>query len=91
MEVLSERIGTPLTLPDVGLDTSGVEKVRWNGPLMPIQTATELITYAKGDLMLASSQINVVGFLERCDPPFGVSAAAGAEAVTYSHLQVVLC
>ena len=52
VEVLSERIGTPLTLSDVGLDTSEKDTVRWDGPWMPIQTVTELITFARGDLML---------------------------------------
>ena len=52
LEVLSERIGAPLTLSDVGLDRSGAERVRWDGPWLPIQTVTELITFARGDLML---------------------------------------
>jgi hypothetical protein len=52
VEVFSERIGTSLTLSDVGLDRSEVERVQWDGPWMPIQTVTELITFARGDLML---------------------------------------
>lgn len=52
VEVFSERIGMPVTLSDVGLNRSGVERVRWDGPWMPIQTVTELITFARDDLML---------------------------------------
>jgi hypothetical protein len=52
VEVFSERIGTSLTLSDVGLDRSEAERVRWDGPWMPIQTVTKLITFARGDLML---------------------------------------
>jgi hypothetical protein len=52
LEVFSERIGTSLTLSDVGLDRSGAERARWDGPWLPIQTVTELTTLAKGDLML---------------------------------------
>jgi hypothetical protein len=52
VEVFSERIGAPLTLSDVGLDRSGVERARWVGPWMSIQTVTELITFARDDLML---------------------------------------
>jgi hypothetical protein len=52
LEVFSERIGTSLTLSDVGLDRSGAERVRWDGPWLLIQTVTELTTLARGDLML---------------------------------------
>jgi hypothetical protein len=52
LEVLSERIGASLTLSDVGLDKSEAEKVRWDGPLLLIQTVNELTGFAKGDLML---------------------------------------
>lgn len=52
VEVFSERIGIPVTLSDVGLHRSGVGRVRWDGPWMPIQTVTELITFARDDLML---------------------------------------
>jgi hypothetical protein len=57
VEVLSERIGTPLTLSDVGLDGYGVQRVRWDGPWMPIRTVTDLITFAQGDLMLGRGDV----------------------------------
>jgi hypothetical protein len=50
VEVLSERIGTPLTLCDVGLDRAA--RIRWEGPWLLVQTVNELIASAKGDLML---------------------------------------
>ena len=52
LEVFGERIGACLTLADVGLDRSGAEKTQWDGPWRPIETATELITFARDDLML---------------------------------------
>jgi hypothetical protein len=52
LEVLSERVGAPLTLSDIGLDRSGVGKAGWEGPWQLIQTVTELTAYARGDLML---------------------------------------
>ena len=52
LEVFSERLGASLTLADVGLDRSGAERTQWDGPWRPIQTATELITFARDDLML---------------------------------------
>jgi hypothetical protein len=52
LEVFSERIGAPLTLSDVGLDRPAAERVRWDGPWPLAQTVTELITFARGDLML---------------------------------------
>jgi hypothetical protein len=52
LEVLSERVGVPLTLSDLGLDRPGAGRVRWDGPWLPIQTVTELTTFARGDLML---------------------------------------
>jgi tetratricopeptide (TPR) repeat protein len=52
VEVFSERIGAPLTLSDVGLDKSGAERTRWEGPWLLPQTVTELITFARGDLIL---------------------------------------
>jgi len=51
LEVFSERIGEWLTLADVGLDRSVAERTQWDGPWRPIQTATELVTFAKDDLM----------------------------------------
>jgi hypothetical protein len=41
-----------LTLSDVGLDKPGAETNRWDGPWLLNQTVTELITFARGDLML---------------------------------------
>ena len=52
LEVLCERIGVPLTLSDVGFERPGAERARWDGPWSLIQTVTEIITFAKGDLML---------------------------------------
>ena len=52
LEVLFERIGTSLTLSDIGLDGAGVERFQWDGPLLPIQTATELISSARSDLLV---------------------------------------
>jgi hypothetical protein len=52
VEVLSERIGAPLTLSDVGFDTSELKGIRWDGPWMPLHTVRELISFARGDLML---------------------------------------
>jgi hypothetical protein len=52
VEVLTERIGSPLTLADIGLDRSEMERIQWNGPWMPAQTITELVTFARDDLML---------------------------------------
>ena len=52
LEVLSERVDAPLTLSDVGLDRSGSERARLVGPWLPAQTVAELITFARGDLML---------------------------------------
>jgi hypothetical protein len=52
LEVLSERIGASLTLSDVGLDRSGVHGAQWVGPRSLIQTITELITFARGNLIL---------------------------------------
>jgi hypothetical protein len=52
LEVIGERIGAPLTLSDVGLDKSGTERARWDGPWPLIQTVTEIITFARGDLIL---------------------------------------
>ena len=52
LEVFSERIGAPLTLSDVGLDRSGGDRARWDGPWLLVQTVTELITFARADLML---------------------------------------
>jgi hypothetical protein len=52
LEVFSERIGASLTLSDVGLDRPGTGRARWDGPWLPIQTVSELITFARGDLML---------------------------------------
>ena len=42
----------PVTLSDVGLNKFGVGRVRWDGPWLPIQTVTEMITFARDDLML---------------------------------------
>ena len=53
VEVLSDRIGTPLTLSDVGLDRSGVERAQWDGPWTLIQTIRQLSTFARGDLILS--------------------------------------
>jgi hypothetical protein len=39
-------------LSDVGLDVPGAERVRWDGPWSLVQTATEIIALARGDLML---------------------------------------
>jgi tetratricopeptide (TPR) repeat protein len=55
LEVFSERIGASLTLADVGLDRSGAERTQWDGPWQPIQTAADLITFARDDLMLGQS------------------------------------
>jgi tetratricopeptide (TPR) repeat protein len=52
LEVFSERIGAPLTLSDIGLDRSEAERARWDGPWLLIQTVTDLITFARGDLMI---------------------------------------
>lgn len=52
LEVFSERIGASLTLSDVGFDRPGTDRARWDGPWLPIQTVSELITFARGDLML---------------------------------------
>ena len=52
LEVFSERIGAPLTLSDIGLDMPGAEIVRWDGPWPLIQTVTEIVTSARGDLIL---------------------------------------
>ena len=52
LEVFSERIGASLTLSDVGFDRPGIDRARWDGPWLPIQTVSELITFARGDLML---------------------------------------
>jgi hypothetical protein len=52
VQVFTERLGAPLTLSDVGLDRSGVERARWAEPWTPIQTVTELMTFARDDLML---------------------------------------
>jgi hypothetical protein len=52
LEVFSERIGVTLTLSDVGLDVPGAERVRWDGPWSLVQTVTEIIALARGDLML---------------------------------------
>ena len=52
VEVFSERIGTPLTLSDVGLDRYGTQIVSWDGPWIPIRTVTDLINFAQSDLML---------------------------------------
>jgi hypothetical protein len=57
LEVLSERIGSPLTLSDVGFAGSGAEKVRWDEPWLLIQTVTELINFARGDLLLGQRGI----------------------------------
>lgn len=53
LEIFSERIGTPLTLSDIGLDGHGLGRVRWDGPWRVIQTVADLITFARGDLMLS--------------------------------------
>jgi hypothetical protein len=52
LEVLSDRINLSLTLSDVGLDRSGAERARWDGPWLPAQTVAELLTFARGDLIL---------------------------------------
>ena len=52
LEVLSDRINSALTLSDVGLDRSGAERARWDGPWLPAQTVAELLTFAQGDLIL---------------------------------------
>jgi hypothetical protein len=52
LEVLSENVGAPLNLSDVGLGRSGAERVRWDEPWLLIQTVTELIAFAREDLML---------------------------------------
>lgn len=52
LEVLSERIGVTLMLSDVGLDVPGAERVRWDGPWSLVQTVTEIIALARGDLVL---------------------------------------
>lgn len=69
LEVLGERIGASLTLSDVGLDKSGAEKVRWDGPLLLIQTVTELTAFARGDLMLGrrGSESRLQEFLDGQD------------------------
>jgi hypothetical protein len=53
LEVFSERVGTSLTLSDVGLDRPGTARSRWDGPLLPLQTITELSNFARGDLMVS--------------------------------------
>jgi hypothetical protein len=57
LEVLSERIGLPLTLSDVGFARSGAEKVRWDEPWLLIQTVNELINFARDDLLLGQRGI----------------------------------
>lgn len=52
LEVFSERTEAPLTLSDLGLDKPAAERVRWDGPWLLAQTVGELITFARGDLML---------------------------------------
>jgi hypothetical protein len=52
LEVLRERVDAPLTLSDVGLDRSREKRARLDGPWRPTQTVAELITFARGDLML---------------------------------------
>ena len=52
LEVLGERIGAALTLSDIGLDVPRAERVRWDGPWSLVQTVTEIIALARGDLML---------------------------------------
>jgi hypothetical protein len=57
VEVFSERIGVSLTLSDVGFDRSGAEKVRWDEPWLLAQTVTELINFARGDLLLGPRSV----------------------------------
>jgi tetratricopeptide (TPR) repeat protein len=57
LEVLSERIGAPLKLSDVGFARSGAGKVRWDEPWLLTQTVTELINFARGDLLLGQHGI----------------------------------
>jgi hypothetical protein len=52
LEVFSERIGVALTLSDVGLDMPGAERVPWDGPWPLVQTVTQIIALARGDLIL---------------------------------------
>ena len=59
LEVLSVRIGAPLTLSDVGLGRPGVQTVRWDGPRLLIQTVNELVAFARGDLILGRRGIEL--------------------------------
>lgn len=52
LEVLSEHIGLSLTLSDVGLSRSGAKRALWNEPWLLSRTIAELITSARGDLLL---------------------------------------
>lgn len=52
LEVLSERIGMSLTLSDVGFSKSGTKGARWNEPWSLTNMVAELITSARGDLLL---------------------------------------
>ncbi len=69
LEVLSERTGVSLTLSDVGLARSGAASGRWEEPWLLIHTVTELITFARGDLILGrrSAELWPQAFLEGQD------------------------
>lgn len=55
LEVLSEHIGMSLTLSDVGLSGSRGKRARWDEPWLLTHTVAELITSARGDLLLGRS------------------------------------
>jgi hypothetical protein len=55
LEVLSEHVGMSLTLSDVGLSRSGEKRARWDEPWSLTRTVAELITSARGDLLLGQS------------------------------------
>jgi tetratricopeptide (TPR) repeat protein len=52
VEVLSEHIGMSLTLSDVGFTRSGAKRAHWDEPWSLTHTVAELITSARGDLLL---------------------------------------
>jgi hypothetical protein len=52
LEVFHERVGTSLTLADIGLGQAETERFPRDGPLLLIQTINDLISTSRCDLML---------------------------------------
>lgn len=55
LEVLSEHVGMSLTLSDVGFSRPGAKRARWDEPWSLTHTIAELVTSARGDLLLGQS------------------------------------